>query len=639
MDLNESQKRAVMHKDGPMLVLAGPGSGKTRVITERVAQLIESGVAPEHILTITFTKAAATEMKNRYRDSGAKGAGKVRFGTFHSIFFMILKVAYNYNAGNILREDVHYSILKNIVAGVNMEIQDENEFVNDIASEISRVKGNQIDIESYYSPTCPADIFKEIYIKYNSELSKRRLVDFDDMLVYCYELLEQRKDIRKMWQKQFRYILIDEFQDVNYLQYITVKLLAQPNNNLFIVGDDDQSIYGFRGARPDIMKQFVNDYKDAEQVRLDINYRSSNHIVRAAGRVISHNKQRMGKNIRSVYAIKKGKCDNKSAKTNAEKDEPVDIREFNNISEENEKIRQMIGEYHDNGFKYSDIAILYRTNTQSRSLVSKLKSYNIPFFMKDMIPNIYEHWIAQDVLSYIKIALGDNSRGLYLRIINRPKRYIGRNAFTEPEVSLDELEKFYEDKSWMIERIEQLGYDLKMIASMKPFAAVNFIRRGIGYDDYIREYAEYRNIKPDDMFELLDELTQEAKDKNSFEEWFEYIKDYAKELAEQKEKQKQQRIKGENEDAVVIQTMHSSKGLEYNCVFIPEANEGVTPHSKAVLDADMEEERRMFYVAMTRAKKFLHIFFLKERYNKEADMSRFVEEIISKDEENKIANN
>ena len=610
---DKNQEKAIRHFKGPCLCIAGPGSGKTAVITARIKYLIdEMNVSPTNILVITFTKAAAVQMKQRFQQSIGGRSARVTFGTFHAIFFTILKYAYHYTADNIIKEDLKRQILKDIISKTDLEIQDENEFINDIEAEISRVKGENMELSNYYSPNCSGEIFRKIFNSYNNALERRSLIDFDDMLIYCYELLSQRQDILRMWQKQYPFILIDEFQDINKVQYDVVKLLAKPYNNLFIVGDDDLSIYGFRGARPDIMQQFLKDYKDTVKYRLSINYRCSGNIVKAAGLVIKNNKNRFDKEITA----------------NNPDGEIVDIQEFGKLSEENDVIRNKIMENRNNGMPYSEMAVLFRTNTQARALTSKLMEYNIPFVMKERIPNIYDHWIARDIFTYIKVALGSRERAAVMRIINRPKRYVHRNAFSEPYVDFEELKHFYEDKEWMVERIEQLEYDLKMLSTLKPYAAINFIRCGIGYDDYIREYADYRGIRADDMINILDELQEEAKNHSDFDEWFDYIQQYGEELKEQAGKSQAMLNGQEPEDAVVIMTMHGAKGLEYECVFIPDVNEGVTPHNKAVLDADMEEERRMFYVAMTRAKHYLHIYYVKERFNKEVDVSRFVEEIV-----------
>jgi DNA helicase-2/ATP-dependent DNA helicase PcrA len=603
-----------------MMVLAGPGSGKTRVIVHRVCFLIqEKQIPPENILVITFTKAAAVEMRQRYLQMAPPRGSHVAFSTFHAIFFTILKHAYHYTAGNILREEVRYQILKEITDNLDMEIPDESEFIHDIGGQISKIKGDRISLEQYYSPSCPEDVFRDVYKKYEKELQRRRLLDFDDMLLYCYELLEQRPDIRRLWQQQYPFILIDEFQDINQVQYDVVKLLTQPENNLFAVGDDDQSIYGFRGAKPDIMQQFIKEFSP-EQCVLNVNYRSTDEIIEAAGRVIVCNKNRLAKEI-----IGTGKS--------ASGGNGLQVQKFLNMSDQNGKIREEISSYHNQGIPYREMAVLFRTNTQARAITSKLKEYNIPFITKEIVPNLYDHWIAWDILSYIRVALGNRERGNVMRIINRPKRYVHRNAFTQPYVDLEELKLFYEDKDWMVDRLDALIHDLKMIAKMRPYNAVVYIRRGVEYDEYIREYSEYRGIPCENMYEILDELQEEAKQYRTFEEWFAHIEAYREELKKQIEKSKNLRSgKNREEDAVMIMTMHGSKGLEFECVFIPDANAGVIPHNKAIAGAALEEERRLFYVAMTRAKSHLHIYYLKERFNKEMLISRFVEEVTGDSE-------
>lgn len=620
MELNEAQKTSVSHYKGPMMVLAGPGSGKTRVIVHRVCFLIqEKQIPPENILVITFTKAAAVEMRQRYLQMAPPRGSHVAFSTFHAIFFTILKHAYHYTAGNILREEVRYQILKEITDNLDMEIPDESEFIHDIGGQISKIKGDRISLEQYYSPSCPEDVFRDVYKKYEKELQRRRLLDFDDMLLYCYELLEQRPDIRRLWQQQYPFILIDEFQDINQVQYDVVKLLTQPENNLFAVGDDDQSIYGFRGAKPDIMQQFIKEFSP-EQCVLNVNYRSTDEIIEAAGRVIVCNKNRLAKEI-----IGTGKS--------ASGGNGLQVQKFLNMSDQNGKIREEISSYHNQGIPYREMAVLFRTNTQARAITSKLKEYNIPFITKEIVPNLYDHWIAWDILSYIRVALGNRERGNVMRIINRPKRYVHRNAFTQPYVDLEELKLFYEDKDWMVDRLDALIHDLKMIAKMRPYNAVVYIRRGVEYDEYIREYSEYRGIPCENMYEILDELQEEAKQYRTFEEWFAHIEAYREELKKQIEKSKNLRSgKNREEDAVMIMTMHGSKGLEFECVFIPDANAGVIPHNKAIAGAALEEERRLFYVAMTRAKSHLHIYYLKERFNKEMLISRFVEEVTGDSE-------
>lgn len=607
MQMNQAQQQAVHHKDGPMMVLAGPGSGKTLVITERTKYLIENFNIPENnILVITFTKAAAEEMKYRFLKRMGQDRTGVSFGTFHAIFFTILKYAYHFTAKNIVRDDVRIQLIKEIIHRLRLENDDEKDLVSDLLSEISLVKGSKIDIANYYSIHCADEVFRQIYTEYNSKLKKASLIDFDDMLVYCYQLLAERPDIRKLWQNKFQYILIDEFQDINKIQYDIIQMLAQPRNNLFIVGDDDQSIYRFRGAKPEIMLTFPEDYPKSKKIVLDKNYRSTSNIVTAANKLVGYNQNRFHKEVSSVRGI----------------GNDIVIRDFKTLAEENQMLAEEILTLHKKGIHLSKMAILVRTNMGSGGLLYKLMEYNIPFRMRDSLPNIFEHWIAVDLITYIKIAVGSSDRSHYLRIINRPKRYISRDCFDTHAVNLEAIKDYYEDKNWMLERLDQLEYDLALLMDMRPYAAINYIRRGIGYEEYLKEYAELRKIKVDELMDILDELQDSTKEFKTHEEWFSYMERYKEELKRQAAKSRDS-----NTDSVTIATMHSSKGLEFNTVFIVDANEGITPHKKAVLSPDVEEERRLFYVAMTRAKDNLYILSTKERYNKIMDHSRFIDEI------------
>jgi len=607
MKMNIAQQEAVKHFDGPMLVIAGPGSGKTFVITERTKMLIDERHIPEdQILVITFTKAAATEMKNRFLTLRNTSTTRVNFGTFHSVFFTILKHAYRYTADNIIRDDAKYQYMRNIIYHMGLDYDNEKDFIADIFSEISLVKGSRIDISNYYSITCSADVFKKIYREYEKILIRNKLIDFDDMMLLCQKLLSERKDILRLWQNKFKYILIDEFQDINSLQYDIIRMLALPENNLFVVGDDDQSIYRFRGSKPEIMLQFPKDYPDCKKVALNINYRSTASIIKAADNLIRHNISRFEKK----YIAQRG----------SGKD--IVINNCATLTQENQAIAAEIVRLHKEGTAYSQIAVLVRTTMGAGGLVHKLMEYNVPFRIKDELPNLFDHWICEDIVSYMKIAMGMNQRSLFLRIINRPMRYISRDCFDRAEVNLEDVKEYYEDKVWMLERIEQLEYDLLALSRMNPFAAINYIRRAVGYEDYLKEYALSRRIKPEDLIDVLDELQESARDFKSFNEWFAYMDDYRQEIKRIAESNKDYM-----KDCVTISTMHSSKGLEYKVVIIADANEGITPHKKAQLPDDIEEERRLFYVAMTRARDELYIFSARERYSKTYEKSRFIDEL------------
>ena len=604
---NKEQEEAITHKGGPLMVLAGPGSGKTLVITYRVKWLIENaGVHPSNILVITFTRAAAEEMKKRFFSFDGMENTPVTFGTFHSIFFMILRYAYRYTAGNIIREDVKRRYIKEMTDNMELEIEDENEFLSGIINEISYVKGEMMSLSYYHSSNCSDELFAQIYEGYERRLREENLIDFDDMLVFCYELLKERKDICALWQKKFQYILIDEFQDINKVQYEIVRMLAGKGDHLFIVGDDDQSIYRFRGARPEIMLGFEKDYPDVKKVILNTNYRCSSEIVDSAEHLISHNTKRFPKNM---HAARGGKV-------------PITFRHLKDAGEECTDILKGIRFYHNKGIPLEDMAVIFRTNTQPRLLVGRLMEYNIPFQMRDVIPNIFDHWIARNILTYIKLAMGNRDRKLFLQIMNRPKRYISRSMITEPQVDLKKLKQQTFGKKWLYERIDKLEMDLCLLRKMEPYAAIQYIRNGIGYEDYMNEYAQFRRMNPDDLEEVLNQIQESAKEYHSFEEWFAYIESYGEELKKQMEAGRQQQKSG-----VTLTTMHSAKGLEYEVVFVMDINEGVCPHKKAVKDADLEEERRLFYVAVTRAKTYLFLYSLKELYQKDAQISRYIGEL------------
>lgn len=613
MLFNEAQAAAVNHKNGPMMVLAGPGSGKTTVVTHRVKSLIEKhGVNPSSILVITFTRAAAQEMRDRFEHliEGRTLKGQVSFGTFHAIFFRILKLAYGYETSDIIKEEQRVRFVRELTAKEQMEPEDENDLVLSLLSEISTVKGELLDLDHYYSKSCSEEAFKRIYRGYEERLRQEGKIDFDDMLVMCYDLFRKRPDILSAWQRKFSYILVDEFQDINRLQYEVVRMLAAPEDNLFIVGDDDQSIYRFRGAKPEIMLGFERDYPKAKRVLLDVNYRSTREIVEASLRLIENNEKRFKKSLKTAGRRGKG----------------VITCVWQDEDEETDRIVEEIRMYKEAGCSYGDMAVLYRTNSGPRKLIEKLMEYNLPFRAKDVVPNLYEHWISRSFLAYIRVALGSRERGDVIQMINRPARYVSRDALRDSNVSFDAVKGYYKDKDWMVERIENLEFDLKAISRMSPLAAVNYIRKSVGFDAWLFEYAAAHRMKAEELLETAEQLKESAARYKTFDLWFDHIQKYGEELKRQAKERDQWT------DAVTLSTMHSSKGLEYRVVYILDANEGVTPHGKAVLDADIEEERRLFYVAMTRAKQRLHIYSVKERYHKPAEISRFVEEYLNEED-------
>ncbi|MDD2972041.1 MAG: ATP-dependent helicase [Lachnospiraceae bacterium] len=601
--INQSQQKAIQHGTGPALVLAGPGSGKTFVITNRIKHMIESyHISPENILVITFTKAASTEMEERFHKLMQGEFFPVQFGTFHAIFFHILQYAYEFTYSNIIKESEKKEYLQEVL---ELYESSECEEVTSLLNEISKVKNMGIPISGYTSQSMEPEKFREIYGNYRALFQRNRKIDFDDMVLSCYELLKQDINMRNFWREKYKYILIDEFQDINLLQYKTIKLLACPDNNLFVVGDDDQSIYGFRGSKPEILMGFEKDFTNSERILLDVNYRCSGMIVNASKKVILENQKRYAKEITSQNAD----------------GEQVMMHGFTSEKEECENIIHLIQGIYRQGVPYSEIAMIYRTNEGMSNMAERLIEKQIPVQMKEKVTSIYQHFIAKDILSYLKFSLS-GERKEFFQIMNKPKRYLSRKACTDSGIDFRALYRYYGDKSYIQERIRRLEYDIRKIRQMNPYAAINYIRKGIGYDDHIGTYAREQGTNVEEWLTLLGELQKNAIPYDTIQEYVQHTEDVVEEF------QKMNHAKEKKEeDAVQIMTMHGSKGLEFRNVILPDLNEKIIPHKKAISADEIEEERRLFYVAMTRAKERLFLFYIASKVECK-EPSRFLKVLI-----------
>lgn len=601
MKFSKEQTDAISHVDGPMLVVAGPGSGKTTVIARRIKYLIESaGVSPADILVITYTRAAAGEMEQRFYKISSSSY-RVTFGTFHSIFFWIIKTAYNLNNSCVISEIEKRNIVDGLLRKMSLQYENKEEVISSILSQVSLVKCDMLDIDSYYSTDMPEEQFRQLYKLLNQEMKKNRKIDFDDMMVVCYELLTSRKDILAKCRNIFKYIMVDEFQDCNKLQYVLLRLLAGDRGNVFVVGDDDQSVYGFRGARPEIMHQFVKDYPDAVQVVLGMNYRCDSDITRASSMLIGRNKKRFSKLLRS---------------NNNDKGIVKVLYVRDDMEQINALLKNM-DEHVKSGVSLENQAVLYRTNMQPGRLAIRLNRMGVPFCMKDAMPNLFEHFVIRGLLDYMRLAMGDCSRSVVLGIINKPGRYISRDVFVKDPVDFDDIRWRIRDKDYAVEKLDKLMYDLKLLRKMRPFAACNFIRKGIGFDDYVKWYSEQNNLDVTALEDIMDEFADLISDISSYGELFMFIEEYNN-IHNDNSKEK----KGIN-----LMTFHSAKGLEFDVVYIIDFVEGVAPYKKAATAAELEEERRMVYVAMTRARHELYIYSPKQRGTREQSISRFAKDI------------
>lgn len=615
MKLNRGQDEAIKHGNGPCMVLAPPGSGKTLIVTERTRYLIEeSGVRPDQILVITFTRYAAREMKERFERLTAGKNYPVTFGTFHSIFYGILKCAYGIGANNLMSEKESSVLLQEVLDQTNIEstpeVEDEEELVRELLRKVGMVKNGLYHLKDFHSKYLTQDEFAEVFRSYEHQKKELKKFDFDDMLVQCYALFRKKPEILQGWQKRFQYILIDEFQDINRVQYEVIRMLAAPRYNLFVVGDDDQSIYGFRGAKPELMLYMKQEFPSLRTISLTVNYRSTEFITGAAARVILHNDTRFYKRVQSF----RGRGQN------------VHVQEVLDEQEEAQYVTEEIQKKLDQGIKPGEIAVLFRAAVQARMISEILSEHRIPFEMRDYVTNFYRHFIVKDMMAYLQLAAGKRDRSLFLTICNRPLRYLARNSMENRQVNFEDLRKFYCDKDWMLDIIDQFDVDVRMMKNMAPYAAIQYIRKKIGYDDFLKEYAEKHQISWKQLMDVMAELEERSKNFKSYDEWEIHIAKYTQELEEQQAKAR--KIKGERENKVQLMTIHSAKGLEFEDVFVIHANEGEIPHQKAEKKDEIEEERRLFYVALTRAKNNLCISYITQKNGNSIKPSRFVEELL-----------
>ncbi|MBR5420688.1 MAG: ATP-dependent helicase [Lachnospiraceae bacterium] len=604
VSLNPAQEKAIRHGKGPMMVLAGPGSGKTFVITRRLLHMTgDLAIPAEHILVITFTKAAAEEMRRRYTGLSGGGPCDIRFGTFHSVFFEIVKEALHYRASDILTDAQRKHYAKEVLSEFP-ELKDDEAGIEDLLSLISRFKNDGRSPESYKAESglLSREDFIRLYRSYHELLDEEHKLDFDDMVLKCHRLFIKEPLLLSRWQDRFRYILIDEFQDINPMQYAVVKLLAEPRRNLFIVGDDDQSIYGFRSADPGIMLGFPKDYPELEQVSLSVNYRSCPPIVEASQRLVSHNTERYKKKLKAERsgdaAVHIQSCADRSSEALA-------------ICTLLKEARRYMG--------WRDMALLFRTHAGASFYSQALSKAAIPFYLRDKIVSVYRTPIGMDMLAIMAYAHGEQSRKNLLRFINKPSRSIRRGWLDQESMPLSDLLSrpgLPPDTASAIRRLkEQLDY----LGSLPVFAALMYIRKSMGYERWLKEDTERSGRDMQDALDTLAAVCEAAREYEDHEDWLASVAAYEKKMSESKG--------AENEDAVQLLTMHASKGLEYRLVILPDVNEGNIPRARSKGPAELAEERRLFYVAMTRAKDRLFIFCRKKNPKERTQPSRFIKEL------------
>ncbi len=594
-DLNEAQREAVTHIDGPLLILAGAGSGKTKTITTRLAYLIKNGIPPSNTLTLTFTNKAALEMRNRALAMIEKALYPPLLCTFHKFGLLFLKFYIQRlgrkNSFVIIDTNDKKRILKNI----NDDLP-----TSTIASEISKYKNSLITPKEAIK-RAQQPIYKkiaQIYQKYEEYTIENNLVDFDDLLSLTYKILSENEDIKEEISQRYQFIMVDEYQDTNELQYKILKTIAAPQNNLCVVGDDDQSIYGWRGANVKNILEFKNQFPNVKIIKLEYNYRSTNKILQAANNLIEHNRNRLGKVLKATK----------------ESGEDIKILHFQNETQEALAIAKRIKELINKGVPYGEIAVLYRVNALSRSLEEGLNKENIPYKMVGGV-KFYERAEIKDLIAYLRIISNPYDDFSLKRVINKPKRGVGK-------VALNNLENRAFEKKKSIYEILEDKEDLKELVSKKAYKE---IVKFIDSLNYLREKMQKGS------FYLLEELEREFKLREFYasmpesyekianiEEFMGYYQDYTKSYPENSLEDFLNEISLESdqdqisEDNICIMSVHASKGLEFEHLFVIGMEEGFFPLIGE--GTDIEEERRLGYVAITRAKKDLTLSYADSRF-------------------------
>ena len=613
--LNKNQKEAVNFKNGPCLVLAGAGSGKTKVLTERIIKLIESGVSPFNILAITFTNKAAKEMRDRISIKLNNVANDIFVGTFHSFGLKIIRenykdLGFDKNISIIDREDMN-SILKKILKELNIDVKQIP--VKYVINKISFAKNENLTPEEYskFMKGYIDETVIKVYSKYTSVLKKNNSVDFDDLLVLPLQLFKNNKEILEKYQERYKYILVDEYQDTNTVQYDLCKVLASKYKNIFVVGDIDQSIYGWRGANFENILNFEKDYKDAKLIILEENYRSTKNILDAANSVVKNNVKRKEKNLISTKEVGEKI---KYIRCYSEVDEAKEVVD---------EIKKLIL----SGKKYSDIGILYRTNAQSRVIEEALLKENIPYKVVGSY-YFYNRKEIKDLIAYLTLIYNHKDNESLERIINVPKRKIGNK--TIEKIRNDANEKGIS----MFEAINDgIAIDfknliLKLTEESKNVNLSDLIDKILNWSGMRKELETIGGIDSEIRLENLEEfksiaLAFEEREIYSLEEFLENIA-LVSDFGQYKDV----------EDCVNVMTLHSAKGLEFDVVFLTGMEENVFPHFRSIDNEDeLEEERRLCYVGITRAKEKLYLLNTKRRtlYGR-TDMnapSRFISEISS----------
>lgn len=589
---NKAQEKAINTIYGPVIIISCPGSGKTTTLLRRIRNMVENGIDETNILMVTFTKAAA-EMNTRYKSIYGESSG-VTFCTIHSLCLGILRADGIYDVSDILDEEEKREFIFNALRR-HPNVEDAWEMTGDVVGEISKVKNSYVTLRKYKPERCEKDLFIKVYKAYEQWKENEHKLDFEDMMIECKNHLENDPGALEKWQGRFRYLQCDEYQDTNLVQRDILYLLAGKEANLCVVGDDDQSIYRFRGAQPSIMLEFKKDFPKATVIMMSTNYRSAQKIVDCADLLIKSNVERYKKDFISDRGADGSEGEFEYIKSSS-------------LGEEMKTLVEKIKLAHTNGVAYKDIAILFRTNKQANAPMTELMNEGIPFYSTEKIRSIYDEWVFKVIKTYIKLSCGYGSESDLLYVLNRPNRYLKAQQFKGCEYSLEAMldRCSYILTDWQADRARQsivrwftiFGKGKFSLAS-DPVACIRAVKH-IGLLDYIAEYCVLRHLREEEFTKQLAALQEDAAKFATVNEWLKFAK---AESARVKEMNNHKDANG-----VQMTTMHKSKGREWNTVFVIDVDHKVVPHRNSEeVPGGLEEEKRLLYVAMTRAKDHLYV--------------------------------
>ena len=602
MGFTEAQKRAIESKARAVLVVAGPGSGKTTVLTERLVYLLKNGAEAKSCLLLSFTRASSKEMALRFAKRGIAG-NSPHFSTIHALCLSLLREVRGIEREGLvnLYEKMDWLSAYFLEKGIARE--EVEELLLNYGNQISYFKSITEEERMHFLREEKNEDFLPLFQYYEKMRKLRGKLDFEDLLIEVLLELQKNTRIADSWKSRFSYILVDEFQDLSLIQYAILKALSEKGASLFVVGDEDQSIYGFRGASPDILFRFAGDFPDCERIFLADNFRSKEEIVLLSRRLIGKNKKRFQKPLTGRRG-RGGKAKYFLLETGVE--EAVLLAEH---------VESLLRE----GCPPEEIAVLCRSKMQITPLLPGFMERGIPIVVVEELSNVFQHFIGKDILAYLRLAKNKESSQELVQILSKPYRGLRREKILRKDSGLSDLKRAAKTRKER-EETEKLEKHLEALSKLNPKEAVLFIRKEIGYEKYLEDFAKKKNKDFTEWWESLEEITAMSEGYPDLDAFFRFVTEFNRRALE--------RRKPEEEKGIRFMSYHSAKGLEFDEVFLPDCIEGIIPDGRAKKPEEIEEERRSFYVALTRARKGIHIYVTKTRYSKKVYPSRFIPELL-----------